>query len=316
MSAFPKYPEIVLVKCLPEIFAVKEVVATEKLHGSNFRLHFPCGMETIEDIGYGSREIIYSPSESEGTSFPLSRSREMFRAEPEHLTLMWEVIKSYGFPDATIFGEAYGPGIHAKGVKYLEGDAPKFRAFGIMVGENFVTYDLLCEILDKMELPRVHEVWRGPPSIEAFDALLEKPSTEGLLNGITNPGNIAEGVVIQSNPLFRTVFGEWLIVKHKAKRFSEKKTLKEPKERGPNPAADFAVSYITEARVYNAINRLHDRGSPLEGAMKDMPSLLTEVVNDLHKECSEEASQFDDKTLRNAASKVLSPIYRAILSRT
>jgi hypothetical protein len=37
-SPFPKYPEIVLLPRRPEIFAVKEVIATEKLHGSNFRM--------------------------------------------------------------------------------------------------------------------------------------------------------------------------------------------------------------------------------------------------------------------------------------
>lgn len=306
---FPKYPETVLVKRRPEIFSVKEVIATEKLNGSNFRLHFPCGMESIDGIGYGSREVEYTP----GKPFPLNRSRELFNNQPEHLTLVWEVVKSYGFPDTTIFGEVYGPGIKTRGVKYLTGDTPRFRAFGLMIGENFVTYDLFCEVLDKMKLPRVHEIWRGPPSMEAFDALLEKPSTEGLLNGVTDPDNIAEGVVIQSNPLLRNVFGEWLIVKHKAKKFSEKahaSIVKAPRETTPTDV--FVQTWVTEARVHNAIGRLHDRGTPLEGTMRDMPALLTEIIADLHKEC--EPSSLNDKQLKGTTSKVLGPIYRQILS--
>src|SRR5208282_3912980 len=111
--AFPKYPEIVLVGKRPEIFSVKQVVATEKLHGSNFRVHFPMGMTSLADVQYGSHEMEFG---AEG--FPLGRAVQWFQARESLLGAMWEVIKSYGFPDATIFGEAFGPGIKAKGVKY------------------------------------------------------------------------------------------------------------------------------------------------------------------------------------------------------
>lgn len=38
-----KYPSIVQLPDCPEIFSVKEVIATEKIDGSNFRLFFPGG---------------------------------------------------------------------------------------------------------------------------------------------------------------------------------------------------------------------------------------------------------------------------------
>src|SRR5215213_1612643 len=37
MEAFLKYPELPTLDRLPEILSVRQVVATEKLHGSNFR---------------------------------------------------------------------------------------------------------------------------------------------------------------------------------------------------------------------------------------------------------------------------------------
>jgi hypothetical protein len=55
-----KYPSIVELSKLPEIFHVKEVVATEKMHGSNFRLFFPLGMKSINEIRYGSRDVEYN----------------------------------------------------------------------------------------------------------------------------------------------------------------------------------------------------------------------------------------------------------------
>ena len=321
MDSFPKYPEIVLLSKRPEIFAVKQVIATEKLHGSCFRLHLPCGMASIEDILYGSREM-----ESTGHKFPLGNMVRWFKARPDLLTTIWEVIKSYGFSDATLFGEAYGPGIKTKGVKYSTGQEVLFRVFDIMVGTNFVTYDLFCEIADKMGLPRVHEIWRGEPTLEAFDALLEKPSVEGLLNGITDEGNLAEGVVIRSNPLFRDVFGQWLIIKHKSKRFSEvAHAPAPPKERGISQADIFASTYVTEGRVLNAVGRLQDRGVVLKNDMTDMPTLIAEILVDLHKECSEDwpynpnepdsvqSSPMTDKQVMGFVSRVLGPIYRKTL---
>ena len=306
-----KYPEIVLVSKRPEIFSVKEVVATEKIHGSNFRLFFPCGMESIDDIRYGSHEVEDGP----GVDFPLGGAVKMFKSQPELLTQMFETIKSYGFSDVTVFGEAFGPGIKAKGVKYSNGQSMLFRAFDLMVGDNFVTYDLFCEITDRMQLSRVHEVWRGAPSLEAFDALLEKPSVEGRLNGISDEGNIAEGVVIRSNPLLRNVFGEWLICKHKSAKFSEVAHAKALKVRGATPADTFASTYVTEGRLQNALGRLNDRGVVLTDTMADMPTLLTEIIADLHKECESEwvALGLEEKQVKGAVSRVLGPIYRAAI---
>lgn len=311
---FPRYPEIVLLDRRPEILAVKEVVATEKLHGSNFRIHFPCGMTSIDEVKFGSRETEHG---TPGEKFPLGSAVLWFQARPELLTSMWEVIKSYGFSDATVFGEAFGPGIKAKGVKYSTGQEMLFRAFDIMVGENFVTYDLFCEIADKMTLPRVPELWRGAPSEEAFNALLEQPSHTGKANGIDDPQNLAEGVVIRSNPLLRNVFGEWLIVKHKGKKFSEVSHAPTPaKERTTSPADVFVATYVTEGRVRNAIGRLGDRGETLANAMTDVPALVTEVLADLRKECGTELAALGvpDKVMFGTISRVLAPIYRHILA--
>ena len=304
---FPKYPEIALLHRRLEILTVKQVVATEKLHGSNLRILFPMGMTTVDDIVYGSREMIHTEP-----GFPLNRAVECFMKRHD-LNRPWEVIKSYGFSDCTLFGEAYGPGIKAKGVKYSDGQEPLFRAFDIMVGQNFLTYDLFCEVIDKMGLPRVHEVWRGDPNTEAFEALLDQPSTEGLFNGIQDRSNLAEGVVIRSNPLLRNVFGEWLIIKHKGSKFTEvAEAPSPPKTRTNTPADDFVAAYVTEGRLLNALGRLHDRGVVLSQTMKDMPVLLTEMVADLHKECAPEwqATGLNDKALLGAVSKVLGPLYR------
>ncbi len=312
MSKFPKYPEIPLLYRRPELFAVKEVICCEKIHGSSFRLHFPLGMTSIDEVIYGSREM---DSYEEG--FPLGRIVELFKAQPEQLAKVWEVIQAYGFSEVTIFGEAYGPGIKAKGVKYSDGHTPLFRAFDIMVGSNFLTYDLFVEVADKMNLPRVHIVYRGEPTQEAFDGLLEMPSLEATLNMVGGTIDTAEGIVIRSNPLFRDVFGDWIIAKHKSKKFSEvAHAPAEVKVRGAGPVDAFAATYVTKGRVENAVGRLTDRGVVLSNSMKDMPTLLDDIIADLHKECGQEwqALGLPDSQLKGAVSRVLGPIYREALT--
>lgn len=312
MSAFPKYPSIVLLDKRPELFAVKEVIATEKLHGSNFRIHFPMGMTSVEEVRFGSHEVDYEP----GKPFPLGSSVAWWKARPDKLQRMWEVIQSYGYPEVTVFGEAYGPGIKAKGVKYSTGQEPLFRAFGVMVHENFLTYDLFSEVAGKMELPVVHVVWRGEPTRESLDALLEQPSAEAILNGIVDENNLAEGIVIQSNPLLRNVFGEWLIAKHKSRRFSEVAHAPAPsKEKVASPADAFVATYVTEGRVLNAVGRITDNGGTLVKDMRDMPVVLEAVLKDLHKECEPEwlALGLPESALKSALSRVLGPLYRRML---
>jgi hypothetical protein len=167
-----------------------------------------------------------------------------------------------------------------------------------------------------MKLPRVHEVWRGEPSQEAFDDLLEKVSVEAQLNCIEDETNLAEGVVIRSNPLLRNVFGDWLIVKHKSKRFTEvAHAPAEVKEKGVSPSDIFASTYCTEGRLTNAVGRLQDRGVVLTNSMKDMPVLIAEILQDLHKECEPEwvATGTPEKVMLGSVSRVLGPIYRKLL---
>ncbi|HEY2509700.1 MAG TPA: hypothetical protein VGI39_02470, partial [Polyangiaceae bacterium] len=64
MIAFKKYPEIVRLEKRPEILSVRQVVATEKIHGTNFRVFFPAGMKGIDEVRFGGRN-----EEFEGDGF-------------------------------------------------------------------------------------------------------------------------------------------------------------------------------------------------------------------------------------------------------
>jgi Rnl2 family RNA ligase len=314
MNVFRKYPEIVRLDKRPEILSVKHVVATEKIHGTNFRLFFPAGMTSVDDVLFGGRNEEFDV----GTDgFYGGRPVRWFRDRKDLLQRLFDVFTSYGFSDVTVFGEAFGAGIQ-KGVRYVAGDEVLFRAFDVMVGDNFVTYDLFVQICEAAGLPRVPEVWRGEPSLAAFDALLEQDSVEAKNNGVTATGNISEGVVIRASPLLRDVFGQWLIIKHKSERFAE--VAKSPPKVGADaePAQSFAETFVVEGRITNALGRLRDRGVALGNDMADMRVLVPEIAADLLKECSSEWQAaiergVSDKQVRGAVTKTLGTVYRRML---
>ncbi|HEY2510230.1 MAG TPA: RNA ligase family protein, partial [Polyangiaceae bacterium] len=228
-----------------------------------------------------------------------------------------EVLAAHGLSDVTVFGEAFGAGIQ-KGVRYVTGDEVLFRAFDLMVGDNFVTYDLFTTLCDEMKLPRVPEIWRGEPSLAAFDALLEQNSAEAVKNGVVAERNVSEGVVLRSNPLLRDVFGQWLIIKHKSEKFAEVSSA--PRPAAPDGASGqvFAETFVVEGRIVNALGRLRDRGVAVMDDMADMRVLVPELVGDLLKECSSEwqaamTEGATDKRIRGAVTKTLGIVYRRML---
>jgi Rnl2 family RNA ligase len=314
-STFPKYPEIVRLDKRPEILSVRQVVATEKIHGTNFRVHFPEGMASVAEVRFGGRNEDFGSGEQ---SFYGGRPVKFFKDDAALLGRMAETFARHGFGGVTVFGEAFGTSIQ-KGVRYAAPGEVSFRAFDIMVGENFVTYDLFVDLCHEMQLPCVPEVWRGEPSLANFDALLEKPSTEGHKNGIVDESNLAEGVVIRSNPLLRDVFGQWLIIKHKSEKFAEVKASDAAKPRADTSAAEeYATRFVVSGRVTNAIGRLRDMGKTLVSDMQDMPLLIPAIVADLQKEAMHEwneaiARGSTDKQLRGAVTKTLGAVYKRML---
>jgi Rnl2 family RNA ligase len=311
----PKYISLVTLKQVPEILSVKRVVATEKLHGANFRIHFPAGMTSLDEVRFGSREQVFDPATD---GFYGGRPVRWFRDNPTLLAKMAETFTSRGLHDVTVYGEVCGSGIQ-KGVRYSPDGEVFFRAFDIRVGENFVTYEFFVNLCDDAGLARVPEVWSGEPSKEAFDALLERASDEGLKNGVEGP-NLAEGVVIRSNPLLRTVFGTYLIIKHKAKAFREVTPPAEKKVATANPADDFAATFVNEGRLLNAVGRLRDAGTKLGSDMRDMPVVTEAVMVDLKKEAGPElqaleASGATERSIRGAVTRAVGAAYRTLLTK-
>jgi hypothetical protein len=317
MGAFLKYPELVEWNRRPEILAVKQVIATEKLHGTHFRLFFPAQTASIAEVQFGARNEVFK-SEKQARKFYNGDPVDAFKRQPELLQRMVDFFRERGYPDVMVYGEICGTNIQ-KGVRYTPGEAMIFRAFDLRLGDNLVTHDLFVEMCEATELPYVPEVWRGGPSLEAFDALLEKPSVEGQRNGITDADNRIEGVVIRSNPLLRTADQQWLIIKHKSEQFAEVAHQHIRRDtRDLSPIETFARTYVLRGRILNAIGRLKDAGIPVHNSMADMPQLVEALVADLHKECDPQwealrEQGFSQQQIQSGVSKTLATVYRRML---
>ena len=147
-------------------------------------------MQSLDEIQFGGRNEVFKPGDD---GFYGGRPVRWFKDRPELLERIVAFALERGWSDLILYGEACGSGIQ-KGVRYVEGDEVVFRAFDVCVGDNFVTYDLFVELCEAVELPRVCEVWRGEPSLAAFDPLLERPSLEAQRNGVRDIRGVAEGV--------------------------------------------------------------------------------------------------------------------------
>jgi Rnl2 family RNA ligase len=311
------YPSIEGLNRRVEILAVKECIALEKLHGTNMRVEFPLGMTSIDEIRYGGRNEEFGTGES--GSFYGGRPVAWFKKQPELLQRLFDTFQQYNFnfSEVTVFGEACGTGIQ-KGVAYAPPGEVIFRAFDIMVGDNFLTYNLFTEVCDRAQLPRCQEVWRGEPSLSNFDKLLEQHSQEGILNGVDNEKNIAEGVVIRSNPLLRNTFGQYLIIKHKGAKFKEHTSAPKDIEGNQDAASVLAATFVTPGRIMNALGRMRAAGSEVKDDMSDMRNLVPEIVKDILKECEPEwhqaiAEGATELQLKKAIQTTTGNVYRRML---
>jgi hypothetical protein len=102
---YHKYPSIVALNKQPEIFSADEVVATEKIHGANFRVFIPAYTTSADEIRFGSRNQVFD-KDNEG--FYGGRPIKWFKDQPE---LLQQLTGICAVCNVIIFGEAYGAGI-------------------------------------------------------------------------------------------------------------------------------------------------------------------------------------------------------------
>lgn len=317
---FHKYPSLALLNARKDILGVKRAVATEKLHGTSFRIRFRRGITALDQVEYGSRDQLLGNGNDPALTKPFYDGLPIawFKERPAVLEALIATFSRLNLDDVILFGEFCGTPIQC-GVRYNNLHEVFFRGFNLMNGEDFLPYDQFSEICQETGVPTVPLIWRGEPSREAFDALLECPSAEAARNGITDGCNISEGVVIQADPLVRSRARKWLIIKHKSAKFSEYEREGIARERARlGPTRGFAAGVVTRGRLLNVRGHLRDHAVVFVNAMPDLRVLTPAVIADVLKECDEDivslrGEGFLNKEIERALATESHRAYQALL---
>ncbi len=182
---FAHYTDIENLRSYPTVFEPgEEIVATEKIHGTNCRVGFIA-------------------LHGEGTMTRMAGSKGMQRKQPESAAMAGN---TYWFPHTLpsvqsllrelfdaghergiLFGEVFGATVQA----YSYGQSsPAFRAFDLVRGPGFVDHDEFLALCANHGVPVVPQVFRGPFSLPEIKRLSEGDSLVGGKHG-------REGVVIK-----------------------------------------------------------------------------------------------------------------------
>jgi len=188
---FHQYTDIQRIENYPEDLIVgEEVVATEKIHGTNSRVGL------VSDLN----------SETEEHEFVLMIGSHKHRRKFEEGSLYYVPIRLLGEAklkaalqkvltdrgilkgSAILFGEVYGAGVQ-KGYPYETTREASFRVFDLAVNGVYVNHDVLLDFCQENDIQVVPELFRGSYDYGAMKQLSQGNSTLGK--------HIREGIVVK-----------------------------------------------------------------------------------------------------------------------
>lgn len=257
---FTRYPHIENIEEVPAIFDLPEIIITEKVHGSAMRIGVLDGVSRI-----GGRRLEFTdlkPDTKEGLGFiswvfDTGLDKKMLEAFSGH--------------DVIIYGEWHGSGTPKKGwpqiqkgIRYLDGN--DFRVFDIKVDGKYLPQGQIAEWAAKVGLKTMPVLYRGKPDGKVLNSLIDTPSKVGEENGIVDPENTLEGLVIRPPEFVWDEKGDPVIAKYKvgkwAERASQKKHPKAPRAKAlvPAGAKEFAKEFVTATRLEHILDQLREAG--------------------------------------------------------
>lgn len=172
--------------CFHLLRAGEEVVATEKLHGTNMAVSIGPGLDEGEQVFVCSRRLAIK--ESENNLYWIAARKhnlpETLRQMASELGPFWG--DGIAVFDITIRGEVVG----IQDIKYgFTRSDPGFYAFDIRLNGRYLDpeeFELMCR---KYHIPRVAEVFRGPYDYDLLKRLAQMPSAMN--------GELREGIVVR-----------------------------------------------------------------------------------------------------------------------
>lgn len=276
-----------------------ELVATEKIHGANFRIMIPAGGDP-DTVTFGTKG-----SRIKAGSF----FAQFIDSVQAHIALP-SVIAALDPGHAwTLFGELFGPAIQQT-LPY-RADGVGIRFFDILRGDEWLVYDDFLNVAAQARLPVAPELYRGAPDMSIFLRLLHEPSSVA-------PNAPREGIVLR-DPSLKTLNGRLPLAKFKNEPFREKDysiavadfmSMADEEAK----AATFVKNFVTDVRLGKMIDMLRERGR-LTGTRRDIAGLTSAMLRDVQEEDGDYYAALDPRIAPRLIAQQVNRLFSAMLDR-
>ena len=279
---FTKYPHIENIDEVPAIFELPEVLVTETVHGSAMRIGL-----IDSRLRIGGRRLEFSDIR------PESKDGQGFVSWVLDTGLDRRIEAAFAGRDVIFYGEWHGSGTPSKGwpqiqkgIRYLKGN--DFRVFDVRLDGAYLPQDEVPAWAAKVGLKTMPVLYRGKPDGQLFNSLIDSLSRVGFENGIDDPENTIEGIVIRPPAMQWDARGNPVMAKYKVGKWAERasqtkhpRTL--PKERPVIPGAkEFAHEFATPMRLAHVLDGLREEGIPIDVA--SLGEVMKRMGQDIKRE--------------------------------
>lgn len=203
----------------PEFGLVSKWLVTEKIDGTNIRVHLTCACQGYcSDCGSTGGCVIAPRVKFQGRTDNAQTPPFLL----EELQRMFPVDKVQAAFDpgvnVTLFGEGYGARIQKGGGDYREGVS--FRLFDVVVHDEnrnwWLTWDNVEDVAEKLGINTVPVLTRGE-NLEQAAKFVSGLSSVALMEKVKGPIRAHEGIVAQTDPLLFDRRGHRVVWKLKAR---------------------------------------------------------------------------------------------------
>lgn len=174
----------------PDFIVAQDVEATEKLHGTNFRISYRPGVKYDDLFGEGDVAITSKGMGAKGlvlTNTEKNRVGNLYVRMAIELGLI-DLIRAFGVDlgeAVDLFGEIYGVGVQDL---HYGTSKPSYRAFDMRVNHEFLSPEEKADTLQTLGIEQVPVLYRGPFDLDKLTELRDGQSALG--------GCIREGIVV------------------------------------------------------------------------------------------------------------------------
>lgn len=279
---FTQYPHINNIEDVSQIYDLPEIIITEKVHGSSMRLGLIDGA-----VRFGGRRL-----EFEKIS-PESKDGQGFVSWVLDTGLDERVAEVFAGHDVILFGEWHGSGTPKKGwpriqkgIRYIDGN--DFRVFDIKYDGKYLSQDEIAKCAAQVGLKTMPVLYRGKPDKAVFNSLIDTMSKLGEENGIVDPQNTIEGIVIRPPEFLWADNRDPILAKYKVGKWAERasaqtrpKTPKQPRVEIPG-AKEFAEEFVTDTRLEHVLDQLREANLPI--SQTSMGEVMKRMGQDIKRE--------------------------------